>query len=77
MLLLGSGLPALASDVPPLRVSTLLGEVRRPVSLFESDELDPPELGMSRSLGEASQQMATVEQGSEAGDLPLGKSARK
>jgi hypothetical protein len=73
LLLLGTGLPALASDVPPLRVSTLLGEARRPVTLFESDELDPPELGMSRSLGEASQQMAAVEQGSEAGDVPLGK----
>lgn len=76
MLLLGTGLPAQASDVPPLRVSTLLGEARRPVTLFESDELDPPELGMSRSLGEASQQMqqmAAVEQGSEASDVPLGK----
>jgi len=39
LLLLGSGLPALASDVPPLRVSTLLGETRRPVTLFETDEL--------------------------------------
>ena len=62
MLLLGTGLPAQASDVPPLRVSTLLGEARRPVTLFESDELDPPELGMSRSLGEASQQMQQMAQ---------------
>jgi hypothetical protein len=44
----------LASDVPPLRASELLGEARRPVTLFESDELDPPQLGMSRSLGDAS-----------------------
>lgn len=73
MLLLGTGLPALASDVPPLRVSTLLGEARRPVTLFESDELDPPELGMSRSLGEGSLQLAADERGSETGDLPLGK----
>lgn len=73
MLLLGTGMPALAGDVPPLRASELLGEARRPVTLFESDELDPPQLGMSRSLGDASLVVAAEARGSDADDLPLGK----
>ncbi len=45
MLLLGSGLPALASDVPPLRVSTLLVDTRTARTVWSDQvDLDPSNL---------------------------------
>lgn len=73
LLLFGAGLPVLADDLPPLRVSTLLGEPRRAALLFESDELNPPDLTLTRGLGDESAQRAAEERGSTPLDLPLGR----
>ncbi|WP_374264246.1 hypothetical protein [Zoogloea sp.] len=73
LLLVGAGFPALASEPSPLRVSIMLGEAERPGLLFESDELDPPELALTRGLSEASARIAAEMRGSDPIDLPLGK----
>ncbi len=57
-------MPALANDAASLRVSTLLGEQRSAVLLFESDELDPPALEMARSLSAESARVAAEPRGS-------------
>jgi len=74
LLLVGVGLPALGSEDASLHVSTMLGEPRRSGPLFESDELDPPYLELSRGLSDASARVAAEERGSDPIDLPLGKS---
>lgn len=52
----------------------MLGEPHPDALLFESDELDPPALELSRTLSEASTQIAAEERGSDPSDVPLGKS---
>jgi len=74
LLLVGTGMPALANDAASLRVSTLLGEQRSAVLLFESDELDPPALELARSLSAESARVAAEPRGSEPLDLPLARS---
>ena len=81
LLLFGAGLPVLADDLSPLRVSTLLGEPRRAVLLFESDELNPPDLTLTHSLGDASARIsgslrsATTGCGDGSGPSPSSTSA--
>lgn len=41
--------------------------------LFESDELNPPDLSLTRGLGDESAQRAAEERGSAPLDLPLGR----
>ena len=73
LLLLGAGVPALASDLPALRTSTLLGEPRRAGPVFESDEPDALQLEPSRGLSAASAEVAAEARGRDPLDLPLGK----
>lgn len=73
LLLLGAGVPALASDLPVLRTSTLLGEPRRAGPVFESDEPDALQLEPSRGLSAASAEVAAEARGRDPLDLPLGK----
>ncbi|HNE16263.1 MAG TPA: hypothetical protein PLX21_10060 [Rhodocyclaceae bacterium] len=72
--MLGVGSPVLALDASALRVSTLLGEASRQAApLFESDELDPPVLTLTGTLGPEA--AGLPERGGEPLDLPVGKSA--
>lgn len=73
LLLIGAGLPAFGSEGVALHVSTMLGEPRRQGPLFESDELDPPYLELSRALSDDSAKVAAEDRGSDPIDLPLGK----
>ena len=75
LVLLGAGVPALAGEMPDLRVSTLLGESRYIGPVFESDEPDPLQLEPSLSLSATSAAVAAETRGSDPLDIPLAKGA--